>query len=297
MARREDQPQVRRRLAGAQERIDDHLVLARMGRCRKEGGIAGGVRIGRGRRRGVDELQLQGRHQRLGPQPQRDQPRLAARVLRRQRVDPPQHRPDQPPRPPPARGRSRGHPRAHHDLRDPPRARSGGAVGPDLVFHRNDHRRGEAVQEPLDRARQVEGRKPRLGRPAVPAPVGREVPPRDSVCGHDQRQVAPKRARDPARRGEFPHRRAVQPHAARRVQRLVVQRQPLAPVRAGQRPGQIGQRARRPRHCAIDHADFPRPFPACTVVAAGLKWRRVPESNRSSRICNPLRNLSANPPP
>jgi hypothetical protein len=25
-------------------------------------------------------------------------------------------------------------------------------------------------------------------------------------------------------------------------------------------------------------------------------WRRVPESNRSSRICNPLRNLSANPP-
>lgn len=26
-------------------------------------------------------------------------------------------------------------------------------------------------------------------------------------------------------------------------------------------------------------------------------WRRVPESNRSSRICNPLRNLSANPPP
>ncbi len=26
------------------------------------------------------------------------------------------------------------------------------------------------------------------------------------------------------------------------------------------------------------------------------KWRRVPESNRSSRICNPVRNLSANPP-
>ena len=26
------------------------------------------------------------------------------------------------------------------------------------------------------------------------------------------------------------------------------------------------------------------------------EWRRVPESNRSSRICNPLRNLSANPP-
>jgi len=25
-------------------------------------------------------------------------------------------------------------------------------------------------------------------------------------------------------------------------------------------------------------------------------WRRVPKSNRSSRICNPLRNLSANPP-
>ena len=25
-------------------------------------------------------------------------------------------------------------------------------------------------------------------------------------------------------------------------------------------------------------------------------WRRVPESNRSTRICNPLRNLSANPP-
>ena len=28
-----------------------------------------------------------------------------------------------------------------------------------------------------------------------------------------------------------------------------------------------------------------------------VTWRRVPESNRSSRICNPLRNLSANPPP
>lgn len=28
----------------------------------------------------------------------------------------------------------------------------------------------------------------------------------------------------------------------------------------------------------------------------GFCWRRVPESNRSSRICNPLRNLSANPP-
>ena len=26
------------------------------------------------------------------------------------------------------------------------------------------------------------------------------------------------------------------------------------------------------------------------------EWRRVPESNRSTRICNPLRNLSANPP-
>lgn len=28
----------------------------------------------------------------------------------------------------------------------------------------------------------------------------------------------------------------------------------------------------------------------------GFCWRRVPESNRSTRICNPLRNLSANPP-
>ncbi len=27
-----------------------------------------------------------------------------------------------------------------------------------------------------------------------------------------------------------------------------------------------------------------------------MLWRRVPESNRSTRICNPLRNLSANPP-
>lgn len=31
-------------------------------------------------------------------------------------------------------------------------------------------------------------------------------------------------------------------------------------------------------------------------LGVGETWRRVPESNRSSRICNPLRNLSANPP-
>ena len=33
-----------------------------------------------------------------------------------------------------------------------------------------------------------------------------------------------------------------------------------------------------------------------TRQAVEKTWRRVPESNRSSRICNPLRNLSANPP-
>ena len=32
------------------------------------------------------------------------------------------------------------------------------------------------------------------------------------------------------------------------------------------------------------------------VPAIEKAWRRVPESNRSTRICNPLRNLSANSP-
>ena len=41
-----------------------------------------------------------------------------------------------------------------------------------------------------------------------------------------------------------------------------------------------------------------RPDIEAATAQAGFRrsWRRVPESNRSSRICNPLRNLSANPP-
>jgi hypothetical protein len=40
----------------------------------------------------------------------------------------------------------------------------------------------------------------------------------------------------------------------------------------------------------------PKLLSAALGTQKARDWRRVPESNRSSRICNPLRNLSANPP-
>ena len=58
-------------------------------------------------------------------------------------------------------------------------------------------------------------------------------------------------------------------------------------------PCRKSARLRRSREIAASNKSAD---PASQTSTSEGEWRRVPESNRSSRICNPLRNLSANPP-
>ena len=193
------------------------------------------------------QLQVQPRAQRSLGQTQRQKPRLAGLILRRQRVDARQHRPDQPRQPPPARSGTRRHPRAHHDLRHAPRLCHGRAVGPKLILDRDHHRRLDAVQKPPHRLRHIQGRKG--ARPARPP---RQIAPGAAVRGHRQGKIPRKLGREHPDRGQFTDAGRMQPDAAGR-DLWTRQRQALAPVRPGQRRGQPQRRAGKRRGAAPDH--------------------------------------------